>query len=174
MSRLIHWLVCVALVASSTLASAQQTCDAGNPERKPGRFDDNGDGTVTDTRSRLMWMRCARGQHWHAGACAGQAERLTWQSARQAAVDVNRRAEMFYNDWRVPQIHELATIAELRCVNPRVDLSVFPGTLADWYWTASVRPSSSDEGLALSFGAEGFRRGAMTEAVYVRLVRSAL
>jgi hypothetical protein len=161
------------LLSVSSVVSAQHICDTGTIAMNSARFADNGDGTVTDTRSRLMWMRCHGGQQWQSDRCEGQAARLTWQSALQAAVDVNRRAQMFFNDWRVPKIHELATIAELRCINPRVDLSVFPGTLPDWYWTASVRHSADNEALVLSFGPEGIRRDAMSAPAYVRLVRSA-
>ena len=171
----------VAAAASAALASgalAQQVCD-GAPDGRSSpssRFVDNADGTVTDKESKLMWLRCSAGQAWksEAGRCDGEVDRLSWAGAQSLAVDVNRRGSFFFNDWRVPQLRELATIAERGCANPRVNLSVFPGTEASRYWTVTSRPGTHDEGFAyaLSFGDEGMAYLPKDEAHGVRLVRS--
>ena len=105
----------------------------------------------------------------------GEADRLSWAAAQSVASDVNRRGSFFFNDWRVPQLRELATITERNCANPRVNLVVFPGTEAGDYWSATSRPGTRDEtfAYALSFGAAGIAYRPKDEAQRVRLVRTA-
>ncbi len=54
--------------------AAQQACDGngGASSLPSARFQDNGDGTVTDVESKLMWMRCASGQQWLGKRCVGR------------------------------------------------------------------------------------------------------
>ena len=82
---------------------------------------------------------------------------------------------MFFNDWRLPSLRELATISERRCRNPRLNLSVFPDSPARPYWSASSRPGSADESAAyaLDFGDEGVQLLPKESPNLVRLVRSA-
>jgi hypothetical protein len=158
-------------------ALAQQSCDTqSHPLSSPtARFADNADGTVTDTVSNLMWMRCSAGQAWTGQACTGTPSRLDWRSAQNLAGDVNQRGTLFFGDWRLPSLRELATIAERQCRNPRVNLTVFPGTPAANYWSASSRSGPRSEGFAfaISFGADGARFLDKDETGLVRLVRNA-
>jgi hypothetical protein len=156
---------------------AQQTCDTetyalSSPTE---RFTDNGDGTVTDDLSRLMWMRCSVGQSWSGGTCIGEAGTYDWDEAQALAAEVNASGGQFYSDWRVPKIRDLAMIAERRCENPRINLAVFPNTPPHFYWTESLRPGDGfeDFAYALSFGPEGVQHIAKAERHEVRLVRMA-
>jgi hypothetical protein len=165
------------LVSCSSGVVAEQVCDTRNyalsaPAEK---FRVNGDGTVSDPQSRLMWQRCSAGQAWVESSCAGDAQNFTWSSAQDIAKQVNERGAYFYNDWRLPSIRELAMIAERECKSPRINLTVFPNTPADVYWTATSRRSSEPAGSAfgLSFGADGVSYFNKAEAHHVRLVRSA-
>jgi hypothetical protein len=167
----------VMAAAASGGALAQQVC-GGAPmgqSAPTSRFLDNADGTVTDKESKLMWMRCSIGQTWDGRACAGAAEGEAWAEAQAQATELNRRGSLFYADWRLPQLRELATIAERECADPRVNLAVFPGTESRPYWTATSRPGTRDDtsAYALSFGAEGIAYRPKDEAHRVRLVRSA-
>ena len=161
----------------SALAGAPQSCDTSRyPLSTPtARFVDNGDGTVTDKQSQRMWMRCAVGQTWSAGTCSGAAAALSWQSALDAAQSVNRRGSFFYSDWRLPQIPELAGIAERQCQNPRINLVIFPNTPAQAFWTATSRQSTGAEFFAftLSFGPDGVKYASKEEMHDVRFVRTA-
>jgi hypothetical protein len=165
-----------------TLAAAadgpkQQVCDTTQyPLSSPtSRFEDHGDGTVTDKQSNLMWMRCAAGQRWSAGSCLGEPSALTWNAAQGVAQSINKSGNFFYNDWRIPQIPELAGIAERQCRDPRINLSVFPNTPADDFWTASTRQTTGTAAFAfvLSFGPSGVRYESKEEKHHVRLVRTA-
>lgn len=154
-----------------------QRCDTSlYPLSSPTtRFKDHGNGTVTDTQSKLMWMRCAVGQTWAVGTCAGSPATLTWQSAQEAAQAVNKGGKSPFNDWRVPQVTELAGIAERQCRNPRINLVVFPDTPAEPFWTVSSRrtPGSDAFAFVLSFGADGVKFENKEEKHELRLVRTA-
>ncbi len=71
------------------------------------KFKDSNDGTVSDPRNGLMWMRCAEGFTWSGSACVGVYQRLNWEAAIEAA-----RQSRFLekSDWRIPTRAEFATI----------------------------------------------------------------
>lgn len=102
-------------------------------------FIDNRDGTVTHRRTGLVWMRCALGQNWDGKSCAGQAEKYIWGKALQAAVDINAAGGYAgKSDWRVPNVKELESIAELQCIQPAINLAVFPATPPVRFWSSSL------------------------------------
>ena len=156
---------------------AEQVCDTqAYPLSSPtAGFNDNGDGTVSDKASRLMWLRCSAGQRWSGARCTGVAARLDWRAAQAEVQAVNDRGEFFFNDWRLPQVHELAMITERQCQNPRINLAVFPDTPAAFYWTATPRrgQNADDATFVLSFGSEGIRHDSRAEQFHVRMVRRA-
>jgi hypothetical protein len=173
-------LWCVVALLLGGHAAAQQACDTKQfpPSSPTARFEDNADGTVTDTASKLMWLRCSDGQQWANGNCAGLPASHSWQSAEKRAAEVNRLGIFFFNDWRLPQLRELATITERQCKNPRVNLAVFPQTPPAHYWTASSRanqiPQNPDGfAFAVAFDVDGMRYADKQDALHVRLVRNA-
>jgi hypothetical protein len=155
--------------------AAQQTCDAGGSSLPATRFQDNGDGTVTDVASKLMWMRCAGGQRWLSQHCAGSAVVYGWAEAQRQAEQISREGTAFFSDWRVPALRDLATITDRACQNPRTNLAVFPGTPPAPFWSSTLRPGEQAEqrALALSFGAEGVVLARRDERFHVRFVRTA-
>jgi hypothetical protein len=177
-----HWTF--GLIAQLVLASAgaaqgvgiQQTCVAAESNLPMTRFQDNGDGTVTDVDSKLMWMRCPSGQRWVNTRCTGQAATYNWVDAVRQANQISSNGEAFFNDWRVPALRDLATITDRGCKNPRTNLVVFPGTPATAFWTSTPRPGGKSEDLAftLSFGEEGVMAARKDERFYVRFVRNAM
>ncbi len=171
-----RWPVLLGLWLVATSVWAQQRCDV-DPARSSAaaaRFEDNGDGTVTDKRLKLMWMRCSAGQSVGHGACTGDASRLDWAQAQLYAAEVNQRGNLFFSDWRVPLLRELATITEAQCANPRINLGAFPLTPAAFYWSATARAGEGPQSraYALSFGAEGVEIMDKKESNHVRLVRA--
>jgi Protein of unknown function (DUF1566) len=155
-------------------ATAQQACAGATSSLPSARFHDNGDGTVTDVESKLMWMRCSSGQQRQDERCVGVADRYGWADAQRHAETVNRDGSAFFNDWRVPALRELATITDRGCANPRTNLAVFPGTPAAPYWSSTARPGerADERVLALSFGAEGVMLVGKSERFHLRLVRT--
>lgn len=168
-------MIALALVAALSWrgAAAQQTC-SGAPSSMPSeRFRDNGDGTVTDADSRLMWMQCASGQQRQGRRCLGDAAAYGWAEAQRLATQVSRDGAAFFNDWRLPALRELATITDRDCANPRTNLAVFPDTPAAPFWSSTPRPGDVGErAMALSFGTEGVVLAHKDERFHVRLVRT--
>jgi len=186
---------CLLFPGSRPAAATRTDCDTSiYPLSSPtSRFEDGSDGTVTDKQSKLMWMRCAVGQSWAQGTCAGQTSSLSWEDALKAAQTTNKSGKFFYSDWRLPQLPELASITELQCKNPRINLVIFPNTAADFFWSATSRPpgaagappgsGGAPSGAAsetpdhfafvLSFGPDGVSYANKQEQHDVRLVRSA-
>src|SRR5258707_519375 len=70
------------------------TCTAGNPSASVIQatpttdFTVNGDGTVTHTKTGLMWKQCVEGASG-AGCTTGGATGMTWASALQSANNAN-------------------------------------------------------------------------------------
>lgn len=133
-------LVCAVFTMISSVALAQ-TCVTDITATSPStNFTDNGDGTVTDTTTGLMWARCSLGQTWDgSSSCTGDPTRMTWQEALQTTYDLEFADQ---NDWRLPNIKELSTITEKQCVRPSIDTTTFPQTPADDFWTST--PSVTD------------------------------
>lgn len=155
---------------------AEQACDTtAFPESAPvSRFHDNGDGTVTDQTTQLMWMRCSAGQEWSEETCSGAPDTHDWTSASAYADEVNRTEAFFFTDWRLPSLPELASIVERDCRDPRLNLTVFPATPSRNYWTTTRRPGTTEESgrYTLDFGADGVVLQMEEEPHLVRLVRT--
>ena len=141
-----QWVVALLMVLSVTTvpAWADVVCTNQNtavPATTPtADFVLHGDGTVTHTRTGLMWMRCSLGQTWTGSSCGGvvSASRYTWRNALNAAQDVNHTGGFAgHTDWRLPNKNELASIVEERCWNPAINAAVFPNTPSSWYWSSS-------------------------------------
>ena len=158
-------------------ALAQQKCEPGTAlQSTPDeRYEDNRDGTVTDRKLKLMWMRCSAGQQWSAGRCSGAAGSYTLEAARQLASEFNQGGSFFYSDWRLPQLKEIASLIETRCASPRVNLAVFPDTPAGIYWSTTPRAGMKDASLfyALGFGDDGVTYQRIDQPSHVRFVRRA-
>ncbi len=74
----------------------------------PNGYVDNRNGTITDPRSGLTWMRCLLGQRFEAlgcNKCTGTANTYTWENAK-----LIRHQYAGHDDWRLPTIDELESI----------------------------------------------------------------
>lgn len=112
---LLGWLVreesfAASICRSNITASAPDT-----------RFIDNGNGTVTDTVTGLMWKQCAEGLSG-SDCTDGELAEFSWQEALESA-----EALIFagHDDWRLPNIKELQSLVEQRCYAPAINARVF-------------------------------------------------
>lgn len=119
------------------------------------QFINHGDGTVTDTKTGLMWKVCNEGESWDSTSktCIGTYLTYTWQGALSQAKNLNNSNGFSgYKDWRLPNIKELRSIVELQCADPSINLSIFPTTPSGTnsstgniiYWSSSPK-SGIDE-----------------------------
>jgi len=80
----------------------------------PMRFRDNGDGTVTDLATGLLWQKNPPD------------ERFTWEEARQYARDLDLAG---HTDWRLPSIKQLTSLADfsgsVRTRKPYINTTYF-------------------------------------------------
>ncbi|WP_197529130.1 Lcl C-terminal domain-containing protein [Aeoliella mucimassa] len=72
----------------------------GNPEYGVNQFVDNGDGTITDEATELMWAQTDSG------------EGMNWQSALAWAEEMNAENYLGHNDWRLPNAKELQSLVD--------------------------------------------------------------
>ena len=167
-------VVCFALLIFTNTAAWAYECDTETrPLSTPtDRFDNNEDGTLTDIESGLTWMRCTLGQHWDGKACLGEARAFTWATAKLAVTELNEKGGYAtHDDWRIPRLPELASIIERQCVNPRVNITLFPNTPPKPFWTANAKREKDHLAYALDFGTQGVMPEDKTSAYFIRLVR---
>ncbi len=122
----------------------------------PVPFRDNGDGTVTDLRTGLMWQRDAA------------PDPLTWD---QAADYVKSLRLAGHNDWRLPAIREIRSLNDESRVRPSIDTRAFPGVGPDLYWSSTTqfrRPANAWT-VDFTFGIVSYN--GKDEALRVRAVR---
>jgi Protein of unknown function (DUF1566)/Domain of unknown function (DUF4214) len=114
-------------------------------------FVDNGDGTVTDTVTGLMWDKCPYGQT--ANDCSGgSAFRFTWAQALVQTVALNGINYKGHNDWRLPSIRELESLVLIRLTNPAIDDIAFPNTdVTQWYWSSTLTAHDTSSAWAVPF-----------------------
>ena len=127
--------------SSSTIGTQICKSESEIPTTTPtSQFTVHNDGTVTDTATRLMWMRCSLGQTWNGSTCQGDAIQYSWQGALKAAQDENFAG---FADWRLPNIKELVSIVELACYQPAINVTIFPESMDSSeteyvYWTSTA------------------------------------
>ena len=72
----------------------------GNPDYGFNDFEDNGDGTVSDASTGLMWTKMDNGSA------------LKWEEALAWVEQRNEENLLGYNDWRLPNAKELQSIVD--------------------------------------------------------------
>ncbi len=90
----------------------------------------NGDGTVTDSATGLMWQQ------------GTSATKMTWQAALEYAEGLSLAD---YDDWRLPTLKELGSIVDYNSFNPSIypaipaiDMALFPGTVLESFYFSST------------------------------------
>jgi len=149
----------------------------------PLAYADHGDGTVADVNTGLVWEKLSDD-----GTVHDKDNLYTWANAfRGHVATLNAMNFAGHNDWRLPNIRELQSIANYQSFNPAVS-SAFnnncaPGchattcscTASSDYWssTSSVSDPSGAWYVTFSYGrVDAFgRSGGKSSAAFVRAVR---
>ena len=126
-------------------------------------FADNGDGTITDQASGLMWTKGDSG------------EGMNWQEAMVWAQTKNAENYLGHSDWRLPNAKELQNIVDYTrspdttssaAINPLLTCTGITNEAgkADYpyYWTGTTHISSDGTGAAAVYIAFGQSMGYMT------------
>lgn len=137
------------------------------------RYRDHGNGTVTDTQTGLMWMRCSIGQRWNGTTCTGEATRHNWAAANRFT---NNHRFAGHSDWRLPTIDELSSLVYCssgkrrsferpngrfvvevngRCegdfLRPTINQHAFPASPRMFVWSSSTLSSDSNSAWFVKF-----------------------
>ena len=91
-------------------------------------YKDNGDGTITDNVTGLMWQKSDGGEMIF-GNAATYCQSLTLGG---------------YKDWRMPASHELFGLNSYDYVNPALITTIFTKTLAEYWWTSDLRADDAN------------------------------
>lgn len=158
------------LVTICSFSAFAQTCISTIDETTPSaNFVDNGDGTVSDATTGLMWMKCSVGQTLSGSTCVGDATELNWQ---QALVFSHGYQFANLDGWRLPNIKELASITERQCVRPAINEALFPNTPADDFWTSTPSLLDSQRAWVVAFFNSSNSIKQKDLFVFARLVRT--
>jgi hypothetical protein len=80
----------------------------GNTNYGINDFNDNGDGTVTDNATGLMWSQDDNGDGVNTGPRSG----MTWEQALAWVQQKNNERYLGYSDWRLPNAKEMQSILD--------------------------------------------------------------
>jgi len=95
----------------------------GEQHGSSDHYADNGNGTVTDTDTGLIWQKeTAPGTY-------------TWQQALSYCESL---ALAGHNDWRLPNRNELQSLVDYSKYDPSIDTVYFPNTLSFPYWSSTT------------------------------------
>jgi hypothetical protein len=133
-------------------------------EREPPALSDNGDGTVTDHRTGLVWQQRTQ------GVPPGQ----LWDEALSLCEQLVLGGRA---DWRLPNIKELQSLMRETNEMPAIDPRFFPDarTLVPAYWSSTTFPTSPIYAMMADVGAGmlfNWDKGGQGLPLLTRCVRS--
>ena len=115
-----------------------------------GQCEDNGDGTVTDNGSGLMWQKATAGE-------------MDWYQARSNASGLSLGG---HSDWRLPNKDELVGLYDSEC-KKMMDVR------SDWYWSSTTYVNYTNYAWLVNFDLGGYVSVYnKSHTYYVRAVRS--
>jgi hypothetical protein len=100
-----------------------------------GRFRDNGDGTVSDLCTGLMWQKTMPGQY-------------VWQDALKYCENLSLAG---YTDWRLPNIKELQSIVDYSRGLSSLD-PVFEVSFSYWCWSSTTFVGKTTNAWSIDLG----------------------
>lgn len=138
--QLKNW-VGILLVFVAAGAVDAQTCNSAIYKSAPdSRYVDNNNSTVTDQQTELMWQKCPVGLSGN-DCTIGDATPMDWGQALEYSANFNSGAGFAgFSDWRLPNIRELRSLVEVACFSPAINITAFPNTDNNFYWSSSPAP----------------------------------
>jgi hypothetical protein len=120
-------------------------------------YTDNGDGTVTDNVTGLMWQQ------------AVSTTRYTWAQAVAYCPTLSLAG---HRDWRLPSRIELVSIVDLGVTSgATINATYFPSTPTSWFWSSSPLAGSSSYAWGVPFSSGDAGNGDVSFSFNVRCVR---
>lgn len=126
-----------------------------------GSLTDNGNGTVMDSGTLLMWQQ-------------GENSYMSWEAALSYCEGLTLAT---HTDWRLPNIKELSSIVDNTRFSPAINKTLFPNAIPSDYWSSTTVGSSgyTMNAWSVDFTLGGTYAGAgKSVRNYVRCVRGGL
>lgn len=131
----------------------------------PMSFTDNGNGTVTDNSTGLMWQKTDGGE-------------MTFEATADYCKNLNLGG---FTDWRLPTGIELFSLHFFDQINPALNTVYFPKTSAEYWWTSELRADDGTKVWAANAGGgigahpkSETKSAGGTKLFHVRAVRNAI
>ena len=96
----------------------------------------NGDGTVTDTSTGLIWQQ-------------ETTDNMTWEDALTYCENLSLAG---HDEWRLPNRNEMQTLLDYVSVYPAIDTTIFPDTISSIYWSSTTNANNTSYAWHSSFG----------------------
>ena len=120
---------------TGTLVSCAGTGEDGQYSiGQPHSYTDNGDLTVTDNNTGLMWPKCSFGLSG-SDCSTGVAQFVNFDQATSSCMTQSLAG---HSDWRVPNVNELYSLVVLDNSSTPLITSYFPRTNLANYWSSSI------------------------------------
>jgi hypothetical protein len=142
--------------------SSEQTGDDGYYQAGISlNYTDNGNGTITDNATGLMWAKDDNGAGCNFGNYIG------WASAINYAQSLTWAG---YRDWRLPNRRELESLVDTGRNSPAIN-PTFINTKLGYYWSSTSRNSNPTGAWVVDFADGDVVINPKTGNYYVRMVR---
>ena len=119
----------------------------------------NSDGTISDTKTGLMWQQA-------------ETKLMNWQEALAYCENLVLPAADGYDDWRLPDRNELQTLVDYSRNYICLDQTFFPWVTLSWYWTSTTYSLYPRFAAIVFFGNGLVYNNDKSIILYVRAVRA--
>jgi hypothetical protein len=123
-----------ATATTTATSTATTTIKKILPPESPTDYKDNGDGTITDNYTKLMWAKCTQGNTGK-DCKGGSPSQREWSKARNEC-DALTLAKK--TGWRLPTLKELQSIVDSGAFTPSINKTFFLNTASSPYWTSTA------------------------------------
>jgi len=137
------------------LSTGYTRCVRGG-QNQPRVFDDNGNGTITDWITQLVWQKQDQGTV------------ASWEDAIRACEESTLGG---HADWRLPNVKELRSIVDSGTHAPAIHAGYFPNTQSNFYWSSTTYAASPDAAWRVNFWHGEVDASLKENAFFVRCVR---
>jgi len=134
------------------------------------RYRDNGDGTVSELVSGLMWVK-EPGAIGGVFGSAGNPAKMIWNDAIDNCEALTYAG---HSDWRLPNIFELCSLWKLDRRYPCIDIAYFPDCEGTFHWTSSLYPVGATNMMFVDFAYANTGAQVLGYSCHVRPVRGGL
>ena len=117
---------------------------------------DNGNGTVTDTSSSLIWQQATAPNTYNWDQAISYCESLSFAG---------------YTDWRLPTLDELKTLVDSTQTPPTINQMFFPDTRSSFYWSSITYANDARAAWGVRFSHASDEYFYKDGSYYVRAVR---